>query len=134
MHYIGIDLAWGLNRPTGLAVLDESARLVHVSAARTDDEILGTLTPYVEGPCVVGIDAPLVVVNATGSRPAEQALARDFRKYEAGPHPSNTGKPEFADGTRGGHLCERLGLDLDPHSTAEPVSYTHLTLPTNREV
>ncbi len=119
MHYIGIDLAWGLNRPTGLAVLDESARLVHVSAARTDDEIVGTLTPYVEGPCVVGIDAPLVVVNATGSRPAEQALARDFRKYEAGPHPSNTGKPEFADGTRGGHLCEKLGLDLDPHSTAE---------------
>ena len=119
MHYIGIDLAWGLNRPTGLAVLDDAARLVHISAVRTDDEIVESLTPYVGGRCLVGIDAPLIVVNATGSRPAEQALSKDFRRFEAGTHPSNTGKPEFADGTRGARICERLGLDLDPDSTAE---------------
>jgi predicted RNase H-like nuclease/ppGpp synthetase/RelA/SpoT-type nucleotidyltranferase len=119
VHYIGVDLAWGLNRPTGIAVLDADARLVHVTTVRTDDEIAESLAPYVEGPCVAGIDAPLVVVNPTGSRPAEQALTRDFRRFEAGTHPSNTGKPEFADGTRGGRLCERLGLDLDPDSTAD---------------
>ena len=119
MNYIGIDLAWGLNRPTGLAVLDESARLVHASAVRTDAEIVEALAPYVEGPCLVGIDAPLIVVNATGSRPAEQALTKDFRRFEAGTHPSNTGKPEFADGTRGARICGLLGLDLDPDSTAD---------------
>jgi predicted RNase H-like nuclease/ppGpp synthetase/RelA/SpoT-type nucleotidyltranferase len=119
VRYIGVDLAWGLSRPTGLAVLDESARLVHVEAVRTDDEIVASLAPYAEGPCVVGIDAPLVVVNPTGSRPAEQALTKDFRRFEAGTHPSNTGKPEFADGTRGARICERLGLDLDPATTAD---------------
>lgn len=119
MRYVGIDLAWGLNRPTGLAVLDESGRLEHLSAVRTDEEITETLTPFVAGPCVAGIDAPLVVTNATGSRPAEQALSKDFRRYEAGAHPSNTGKPEFADGTRGAGVCELLGLDLDPDSTAD---------------
>ena len=68
MHYLGIDLAWGLNRPTGLAVLDEAGRLELLTAVRTDDEIAECLAPYVTGPCLAGIDAPLVVTNATGSR------------------------------------------------------------------
>jgi predicted RNase H-like nuclease/ppGpp synthetase/RelA/SpoT-type nucleotidyltranferase len=119
VHYLGIDLAWGLSRPTGLAVLDETGRLEHLSAVRTDDEIAETLAPFSAGPCLAGIDAPLVVTNATGSRPAERALSKDFRKYEAGAHPSNTGKPEFADGTRGARVCALLGLDLDPDSQAE---------------
>ncbi len=119
MHYLGIDLAWGLKKPTGLAVLDVDGRLVHLSAVRTDDEIVAALAPYAQGPCLAGIDAPLVVTNATGSRPAEQALSADFRRFEAGTHPSNTGKPEFAGGTRGAVICDLLGLDLDPDSTAE---------------
>ncbi len=119
MHHIGIDLAWGERRPTGVAVLDEGGRLVHVATVGSDDEIVESLAAYTEGPCVVGIDAPLIVTNATGSRPAEKALAADFRSYEAAPHPSNTGKPEFADGTRGARLCHRLGLDMNPRSGRE---------------
>jgi predicted RNase H-like nuclease/ppGpp synthetase/RelA/SpoT-type nucleotidyltranferase len=119
VHYLGIDLAWGLNRPTGLAVLDDAGRLLHLAAVRTDDEIAESLAPFAAGPCLAGIDAPLVVTNSTGSRPAEKALSKDFRRYDAGTHPSNTGKPEFAGGTRGAVVCDLLGLDLDPDSTAE---------------
>ncbi len=120
--YLGIDLAWGHKNPTGLAVLDADARLLHLSTVRTDDEIVDALTPYLAPPVLAGIDAPLVVTNATGSRPAEQALSRDYRRYEAGTHPSNTAKPEFADGTRGARVAERLGLRL--HETALEV-YPH---------
>src|SRR4051794_18243613 len=116
MHFVGVDLAWGDRQPTGLAVLDEDARLLHVSTVRTDEEIRAALAPYVEGSCLVAIDAPLIVVNPTGSRPAEQALTRDFRRFEAGTHPSNTGKPEFANGTRGARVCKMFGLDMDPRS------------------
>jgi predicted RNase H-like nuclease/ppGpp synthetase/RelA/SpoT-type nucleotidyltranferase len=116
MHFVGVDLAWGDRQPTGLAVLDEDAHLLHVSAVRTDEEIRTALTPYVEGPCLVAIDAPLIVANPTGSRPAEQELTRDFRRFEAGAHPANTGKPEFANGTRGARVCKMLGLDMDPRS------------------
>ena len=119
MHLVGIDLSWGGRQPTGLAVLDESARLLHVSAVRTDEEVVAALTPYVDGPCLVAIDAPLIVTNPTGSRPAEQALSKDFRRYDAGAHPSNTGKPEFMDGTRGARLCSALGLDMNPRSGRE---------------
>ncbi len=117
MHYLGIDLAWGEKKPTGLAVIDADARLLHVSAVRTDDEIEAALAAYVAGDCLAAIDAPLIVANATGSRPAEQQLSKDFRSYDAGTHPSNTGKPEFAGGhTRGARVAKRLGLDINPSS------------------
>ncbi|QIG45180.1 DUF429 domain-containing protein [Nocardioides anomalus] len=121
--YLGIDLAWGERQPTGLAVLDDDARLVHVSAVRTDEQILAALEPWLGPDCVAGIDAPLVVTNPTGSRPAERALSKDFRRYEAGTHPSNTGKPEFRDGlTRGARVCALLGLEV--HRTGIEV-YPH---------
>jgi predicted RNase H-like nuclease len=60
-----------------------------------------------------------VVTNPTGQRPAETALNRDFRRFEAGTHPCNTGKPEFADGPRAARLAEALGLDMDPWSPAK---------------
>ena len=49
---------------------------------------------------------PLIVANAKGNRPAEAALNKDFAKFDAGAHPSNTGKPEFASGTRAARSAE----------------------------
>lgn len=118
MYFTGVDLAWGGRNPTGVAVVDSGGALVSVCAVRDDGEILAALEPYVRGDCLVAFDAPLVVSNPTGQRPAETALNRDFRRYEAGAHPCNTGKPEFADGPRGGRLAAALGLDLDPRSPA----------------
>ena len=116
MYFVGLDLAWGERKPTGVAVLDGDGTLVHVSARTDDASILEAVAPYVAGDCVVGIDAPLIVTNPTGNRPCEAALNKDFRRFESGAHPSNTSKAEFADGTRGGRLAAALDLDLDPHS------------------
>jgi predicted RNase H-like nuclease/ppGpp synthetase/RelA/SpoT-type nucleotidyltranferase len=118
-HFVGLDLAWGERKPTGVAVLDEDGRLLHVSAQGTDRAILDVLGPYVDGPCLVAIDAPLVVANATGNRPCEADLNRDFARFDAGAHPSNTGKAEFAGVPRGARIAQALGLDMDPSSRAE---------------
>ena len=120
MHFVGVDLAWGDRRPTGLAVLDDEGHLLHVSAAATDDEIVAALAPYVEDDCLVAIDAPLIVTNATGNRPAEAALNKDFARFDAGAHPSNTGKPEFRDQPRGARIAARLGLDMNPRVRTRP--------------
>jgi predicted RNase H-like nuclease/ppGpp synthetase/RelA/SpoT-type nucleotidyltranferase len=116
MHFVGVDLAWGGRRPTGLAVLDDEGHLVHVSATDSDDAIVAAVAPYVEDGCLVAIDAPLIVVNATGNRPAEAALNKDFARFDAGAHPSNTGKPEFREQPRGARIAARLGLDMNPRS------------------
>jgi predicted RNase H-like nuclease/ppGpp synthetase/RelA/SpoT-type nucleotidyltranferase len=118
MYFVGVDLAWGQERPTGLAVLDADGHLVHLDTESSDDAIVAALSPYVEGRCLVAVDAPLVVGNATGNRPCEAALNRDFARFDAGAHPTNTGKPEFVEGPRGARLADRLGLDIDPSSRA----------------
>ncbi|WP_297738820.1 DUF429 domain-containing protein [Mycobacterium sp.] len=118
MYFAGVDLAWGGRKPTGVAVVDADGYLVRLGAARDDADVLAALWPYVRGDCLVAFDAPLVVTNPTGQRPAEASLNRDFRRFEAGAHPSNTTKPEFAGMPRAARLAGALGLDMDPRSSA----------------
>ena len=117
MHFVGVDLAWGHRSPTGLTALDADGTLQYVGVAGDDADLLGQVQPYVGGDCVVAVDAPLVVTNPTGNRPCEAALNKDFRRFDAGAHPANTGLAWFADGGRGARLCAALDLELDP---AEP--------------
>jgi predicted RNase H-like nuclease len=119
VYFVGIDLAWGERSPTGVAVADSRGRLVHLAAATTDGHILAELAPFTAGECLLAVDAPLVVANPSGNRPCEAALNRDFRAFEAGCHPSNTGHPWFAAGSRGGRLAEALGrpaIEVYPHA------------------
>ncbi len=118
VYYVGVDLAWGLRSPTGVAVLDDGGVLRHVGVAGDDEDVLAQIGPYCDGACMVAVDAPLVVTNPRGTRSCEAALNRDFRRFDAGAHPANTGLAWFADGGRGARLCAALGLDLDPRSAA----------------
>ena len=70
--FVGVDLAWGDRRPTGVAVLDPAG-----PSSRWPPRPRTTRSPPVGrtwGDCLVAIDAPLVVVNPTGNRPCEAAL------------------------------------------------------------
>jgi predicted RNase H-like nuclease len=117
MHFIGLDLAWGQNNPTGVAVVDPGGGLVHVGAAVDDDSIAAQIHPYTSA-CLVGIDAPLIVNNATGRRRAEKELSADFHAFHAGTYPANTGLAAFSDGPRAARLAQRLGLDMNPASAS----------------
>lgn len=118
MHFVGVDLAWGEINQSGIAVVDVDGRLLHVGTASDDASIADAVAPYVSGDCWMAIDAPLVVNNPTGYRPCETALNRDFQRFEAGTHPANLKKPEFAPGPRGARLADALALDMDPASSA----------------
>ena len=118
VYFIGLDLAWGPRKPTGVAVVDDGGRLVYLGTASDDASIRAALEPYADEDCLVGIDTPLIVENATGQRPAEKALNADFGKFQAGTHPSNTSRPEFAGTPRGARIADALDLDIDPASTA----------------
>src|ERR1700712_5302598 len=118
MYFVGVDLAWGERKPTGVAVVDDDGRLVYVGVAQDDASVRAAIGPYVQEHCLVAFDAPLVVNNPTGQRPSEAALNRDFAKFEAGAHPTNTGKPEFAGTPRAARLAADLDLDIDPNSAS----------------
>jgi predicted RNase H-like nuclease len=92
MRFIGVDLAWGGRRPSGLAVLDPAGRVVDQGWATSDDDILGFLAAHDPGGAVLALDAPLVVTNPAGTRRAcEAELQRRYGRVGAGPHPTNLG-------------------------------------------
>src|SRR4030095_12635059 len=92
MRFVGIDLAWGGRRPSGLAALDADGRVVDEGWATTDDDILGFLAAHDGGGAVVALDAPLVVTNPAGTRRACEAEAeRGDGGGGAGPAPTNLG-------------------------------------------
>jgi len=109
MKFIGVDLAWGRHNWTGLCLAQDGA-VAESCLARSDQEILDWLRPRVGGPCLVGIDAPLILRNRTGSRPCEKTLNRCFRSFEAGCYPANTTRVP----RRAAQLVAQLGLDPDP--------------------
>ena len=117
MYLVGLDLAWGEKNQSGVAVIEPDGRLAHVGVAPDDAGIIDAVARYTRDECLVAIDAPLIVNNATGHRPCEIALNRDFGRFEAGARPAFNDKPEFKD-PRGARLATALGLDMDPASGA----------------
>lgn len=92
MRFVGIDLAWGERRPSGLAVLDPGGVVVDEGWATSDDELSGFLERHDGGGAVVALDAPLVVANPAGTRRGcEGELQRRYGRVGAGPYPTNLG-------------------------------------------
>jgi predicted RNase H-like nuclease len=121
MTFVGVDLAWGERARTGLCVVS-AGRVLDSRLVRTFDEILAWISPRTTGPCLVAIDAPLVVVEPHGRRPCEDAIGRWMGAREAAAHSSNTSNPSFANGTRAGGLAAALDLEIDPHfAPGEPL-------------
>ncbi|HZN78892.1 MAG TPA: DUF429 domain-containing protein [Mycobacterium sp.] len=117
MHFVGLDLAWGEKKQTGVAVVDADGRLLHVGAAQDNASIEAAIAPFTAEDCLVAIDAPLIVKNQTGFRPCETAYNRDFQKFDAGARPAFRDNPAF-NPPRAEVLADLLGLDMDPSSTS----------------
>jgi predicted RNase H-like nuclease len=117
MHFVGLDLAWGEKKQTGVAAVDFDGRLLDVGIAQDDASIIDAIAPYVGDDCLVAIDAPLIVTNTTGYRPAETTFNRDFQRFDAGAYPANITNPLF-NPPRAGQLADALGLNKDPGSGA----------------
>jgi predicted RNase H-like nuclease len=116
---VGVDLAWGQVGRTGLAVLDSEGLLLDVSLAVSDAEVLDWLRRWTGGPCLVAVDAPVIVSNPAGTmRRAERLVGRYYGRFGASCHASNTANAHFADGGRAQRIIEQLGLTVDPRSAA----------------
>jgi len=93
--FIGVDLGW-YGKPSGLAsarLEGSTLRLRNIARLEGVDEILDWIqTEAGSGSAVTAVDAPLVIRNQTGIRPAERELNADFRRFHAGCHAANLGR------------------------------------------
>jgi predicted RNase H-like nuclease len=112
-RFVGVDLGW-YGKPSGLASLEWDGReLIQRKLGRLErqDEILGWIDSETgKENAVVGVDAPLVIANETGIRPAERDLNRDFRRFHAGCHPANRSRPFAPHVVEFSHRLESLGF------------------------
>ena len=106
---IGLDLAWSTRNLSGGAVIVDGVLREARADLANDAEIVQWIGGWLgEGESVVvAVDAPLCVPNEEGKRACETLLGNAWRKYDAGPYPSN--RRRFADiGIRGEVLVRLL--------------------------
>jgi predicted RNase H-like nuclease len=94
--FLGIDLGW-YGKPSGLASITielEGLTLRNVTRLQATDDILTWIqTEAGNGTAVIAVDAPLVIRNRRGIRDAEREMNREFRRFHAGCHAANLGRP-----------------------------------------
>lgn len=117
-QFLGVDLAWSQRARTGLAVVDESGRLVSSHSSVTDEKIDQWIAENAHSARVIAVDAPLVVPNPTGQRVCENLIGKAFGRYNASAHVSNQTKPYF-NPPRGLALSQRHGWEIDPEYAGE---------------
>ena len=94
--FIGVDLGW-YGKPSGLASINLNGGGLCLQSVTRLAPLKGILRwiRYQAGSCdsVVAVDAPLVIRNPSGIRPAERALNHDFYGFHACCHAANLGRP-----------------------------------------
>jgi predicted RNase H-like nuclease len=111
--FIGVDLGW-YGKPSGLASLVFDGTELHLrNIARLEavDEILNWIDAESgAGSAVAAVDAPLVIRNPVGIRPAERELNRDYRRFHAGCHAANLARPFAQKVTAFSQRLEAMGF------------------------
>ena len=107
---IGVDLAWGERSTTGCAELawdGNGLALKCFKLLRSMEDIVKWIEPN-RGDWVIAVDAPIIIRNERGRRPAEDEANKHYRyPFEAGPYPSNLNLP-VGKSQRGGQLLVQL--------------------------
>lgn len=94
MQFLGIDFGW-TSQATGVAALalcKGGLRMTSMALLREPAHVLAWVEETAgDGPAMIAIDAPTIIRNPTGMRPAEREMHRRFGRQHAGCYPSNLG-------------------------------------------
>lgn len=122
MIFIGLDLAWSPRNRTGAAVVRNHELIACTGLLTSNETIFAFVDPYLQGSedAIIAVDAPLRVPNATGSRPCDQALSAEWRRFEAGALPANRRLLAF-DGVVRGESLVAYFAQHDGFSESAPI-------------
>jgi pyridoxamine 5'-phosphate oxidase len=91
LRFLGIDFGWE-NKPSGLAALEWDGGLLHLRSLQrlTNPRQIVDWADAEAGPdAIAGIDAPIVIPNATGMRDADKLAHSLYGRYHAGAYPAS---------------------------------------------
>jgi predicted RNase H-like nuclease len=104
MRAIGVDLAWGDRRETGVVALDPDGTVVDAGWTRGVGETSDWIDRYAVDDTMLMIDAPLVVANDSGQRVCEREVGQRYGKAWVSANSTNRASAHRA----GIQLRERL--------------------------
>jgi predicted RNase H-like nuclease len=121
--FIGIDMAWRTEKnASGIAFLKgsrESAELINYTAGvYSVSELSQMVLDQCHDNAVIAVDAPLIIKNQSGRRPAEDLISRKYASYHATTHTTNLNLYPQADSVRFAEIMRQAGFTLD----VEPVA------------
>lgn len=74
MYFIGIDLAWTYRNETGITIFKDRKCVFSGAKVYSDEMLVEIMKGY--SPCIVSIDAPLVVNNESGGRSVDSQVMK----------------------------------------------------------
>ena len=120
MRFLGIDFGWQ-GKPSGLAVMEWRSPSMHLLSmdrlTGLDDILAWVDAAYEDGPAVIAVDAPIIIINQSGMREADKLMHKHFGKFHAGCYPANLGLPQARRTVEIGHALETKGFQ---HSVSIP--------------
>jgi predicted RNase H-like nuclease len=115
--FVGVDLGW-YGKPSGLALLrwvGQGLSLCDLTRIEDETEIRDWIAKRAGAAiAVVAVDAPIIIRNKTGIRPAERALNARFSRFHAGCHPANLSRPFARNVLRFSGNLESMGFAFNP--------------------
>jgi predicted RNase H-like nuclease len=120
--FLGVDLGW-YGKPSGLAIFRWAGgrlRLSGLTRLLDEAEIRAWIAKKAgSGSAVVAVDAPTIIRNESGIRPAERALNAQFRRFHAGCHPANLSRPFAKYVLRFSGELKSMGFAFEPEIPAQ---------------
>lgn len=114
MRFLGIDLAWRegtADRPanrSGVVALEPSGEIIGAGWTIGLDSTVEWIEQFAIDDCLLFIDAPLVISNATGQRLAEKQVGQRYWRWKVSANSTNIASTRQA-GVRLRELLETLG-------------------------
>jgi len=112
-----------VRQPSGVAALDWDGRSLHLAGLNrltAPEDVLGWVAEQATEDTGIGIDAPIVIPNATGMRIADRLTHLSFGKYHAGAYPASRARDFWMRTTRLSSALAKSGFrhgdELTPKS------------------
>jgi pyridoxamine-phosphate oxidase len=112
LRFLGIDFGWE-NQPSGVAALDWAGGTLHLAALdrlRLPGDVLRWVTAEATADTGIGIDAPIVIPNASGMRIADRLAHSHYGKYHAGAYPASRARTFWKRTTRFSSALGKMGF------------------------
>jgi predicted RNase H-like nuclease len=121
VRLLGVDLAWGNRNESGVVALDPSGSILDAGWTVGLEATAAWVFKWQVPDTLLFVDAPLLVMNATGQRLCEREVGQRYGRWKVSANSTNTASPRLA-GVALRVVLERQGWRYDDGTNGPPAN------------